>query len=93
MKSNAIKSYECDPAVAQKMFGCDPNKILAYVAASGNYQRNGALSCVASMLSDVQYLIAAGEDESARQQINVAKMVLFEVIDGNLFGVIERNAA
>ena len=82
-----------DPAVNAQMFGCDPYKVLDYVLKSDSYKRNGAISYAASMLSDAQELIAMGNDDAARQQINLVKFILFEIADGNLTAVVDRAAA
>ena len=45
---------------------------------------------VAGLMSDAQEEIASGMDERARQTLNLAKMILFEIMDGKLVGVVPR---
>lgn len=85
-----MQTYQCDKEYSQKMFGINPDNFLDRLKKSNTYQRNGALSYAARILSDVQELIEANDLESARQQINLAKLVIFEVKDGNLLANVPR---
>jgi hypothetical protein len=76
--------------VALKMFGCDPDTYLDSVKNSATYQLSGASMVVAGLMSDAQEEIASGMDERARQTLNLAKMILFEIMDGKLLGVVPR---
>jgi len=69
-----------------QMFGCDPDAYIDSVKNSMTYKFTGALMSAASVLSDAQELIAMGDVERARQEINLAKLVIFEIMDGNLVG-------
>lgn len=79
--------------VALKMFGCDPDIYLDSVKNSASYKISGASMIVAGLMSDAQEEIASGMDERARQTLNLAKMILFEIMDGKLVGVIPRDIA
>jgi hypothetical protein len=76
-----------------QMYGCDPDAFIASVKDSLGYKFSGALMCAASLMSDAQEEIAAGMDERARQSLNRSKLILGEVMDGNLIGSIPRSAA
>ena len=76
---------------ASDMYGCDPDAFLASIRDSLSYKFSGALMCAASIMSDAQEEIAAGMDERARQSLNQAKLIIFEVMDGNLIGSIPRS--
>jgi len=41
-------------------------------------------------LSDAQELLSHGDEERSRQTLNVAKAILFEIVDGNLVLTVER---
>jgi hypothetical protein len=41
---------------------------------------------VAGLMSDAQELMAFGDTERARQTLNVAKTILFNIMDGELVG-------
>jgi hypothetical protein len=45
---------------------------------------------VAGLLSDAQELLSHGDEERSRQILNVAKAILFEIVDGNLVLTVER---
>jgi hypothetical protein len=45
---------------------------------------------VAGLMSDAQELIAGGAQESSRQTLNIAKHILFLIMDGELVGTVER---
>ena len=73
-----------------EMFGCDIEVFMASVRDSISYKLSGANMVVAGLMSDAQEEIAAGMDEQARQTLNRAKAVLFEIMDGNLVGSVPR---
>jgi hypothetical protein len=70
----------------QKMYGCDFAKFLDNVLRSATYRCSGANMVVAGLMSDAQELMAYGDAERARQTLNLAKAVLFKVMDGSLVG-------
>lgn len=76
--------------MSREMFGCDIEVFMASVRDSISYQLSGANMVVAGLMSDAQEEIAAGMDEQARQTLNRAKAVLFEIMDGNLVGSVAR---
>lgn len=76
-----------------QMYGCDPDAFLSSVRDSLSYKFSGALMCAASIMSDAQEELAVGMDERARQSLNRAKLILFEVMEGNLVGSIPRSAS
>jgi uncharacterized protein with PhoU and TrkA domain len=55
-----------------------------YVEDSITYKLTGALMLAASILSDAQELLAAGDRARANEHINDAKRVIFMVMDGEL---------
>lgn len=54
------------------------------VEDSITYKLTGALMLAASILSDAQELLAAGDRARANEHINDAKRVIFMVMDGEL---------
>jgi hypothetical protein len=62
-----------------KMFGCSIDTMREWIARSITYKVAGRDMFVASILSDAQELIGMGATEQARQLINRAKWVLFEL--------------
>jgi hypothetical protein len=76
--------------MSQQMYGCDIEQFMAQIKASVSYQLGGAGIVVAGLMSDAQEEIAAGMDERARQSLNRAKAVLFEIMDGNMILEVPR---
>jgi hypothetical protein len=74
----------------RQMFGCDPDQFLDSLKNSSTYKFTGALMSAASVLSDAQELMAMGDVERARQEINLAKLIIFEIMDGNLVANVPR---
>ena len=79
--------------VALKMFGCDPEMFLDSLKNGASYKLSGAYMTVAGLMSDAQEEMAMGCNERARQSLNLAKMVLFEIMDGKLVGMVARDLA
>ncbi|MFZ4708208.1 MAG: hypothetical protein ACOYMH_00010 [Zwartia sp.] len=73
-----------------EMFGCDIEVFMASVRESISYKLSGANMVVAGLMSDAQEEIAAGMDEQARQTLNRAKAVLFEIMEGKLIADVPR---
>jgi hypothetical protein len=68
----------------QSMYGCVANEFLAQIKDSCTYRLCGANMVVAGLMSDAQEEMAGGNVEAARLTLNRAKLVLFQVMDGNL---------
>ena len=69
----------------QHMYGfADIDGYIESVKNSITYKLTGAGMVVAGLLSDAQELLSHGDEERSRQTLNVAKAVMFEIIDGNL---------
>ena len=67
--------------------------IYAYVESvkeSITYKFTGGNMIVAGLMSDAQELIACGAQESSRKTLNIAKHILFLIMDGELVGTVER---
>ena len=65
----------------------------AYIASvkdSITYKFTGGNMIVAGLMSDAQEQMAHGDTEGARKTLNVAKTIMFEIMDGNLVGTVER---
>lgn len=67
-----------------KCFGCKKEDFLASVRNSITFKiepdpKVGAAKIAASLMSDAQEQIAHGDGEGARQTLNRAKLVLFEL--------------
>ena len=69
------------------MYGFDDiDSYIESVKESMTYQFTGGNMIVAGLMSDAQELMAFGDTERARQTLNVAKTILFNIMDGNLVG-------
>ena len=64
----------------------DIDAYIESVKESITYQFTGGNMVVAGLMSDAQELMAFGDTERARQTLNVAKTILFNIMDGNLVG-------
>ncbi len=64
-----------------KMFGMTEDAIREEYMDSITAKFSGLEMVVAGILSDCQELTAMGRSEQVRQQLNVAKFILFEMID------------
>jgi len=58
------------------------------VKESITYKTVGGNMIVAGLMSDAQELLSVGDNERARQTLNRAKAVLFEIMDGQLIGTV-----
>jgi hypothetical protein len=75
----------------ESMYGfADIDSYIESVKDSITYKFTGANMVVAGLMSDAQELMSVGDTERARQTLNVAKAVLFQIMDGNLVGTVER---
>ena len=63
------------------MFGMSKEDIQEQYIESLTARLSGLEMVVASILSDAQELLSMGRAESARKQMNIAKFVLFEMMD------------
>ena len=63
------------------MFGMSKDDIQEQYIESLTARLSGLEMVVASILSDAQELLSMGRAESARKQMNIAKFVLFEMMD------------
>jgi hypothetical protein len=74
-----------------QMFGfADIDAYVESAKQSITYQFTGGHMIVAGLMSDAQELIASGAQESSRQTLNIAKHILFLIMDGELVGTVER---
>ena len=76
--------------MSQQMYGCDIEQFIAQIRSSISYQLSGANMVVAGLMSDAQEELQMGANERARQTLNRAKAVLFEIMDGKLVADIPR---
>jgi hypothetical protein len=67
------------------MFGMSKDDIQEQYIESLTARLSGLEMVVAGILSDAQELLSMGRAESARKQMNIAKFVLFEMMDANLY--------
>jgi hypothetical protein len=75
----------------ESMYGFDDiDGYIESVKESITYQFTGANMVVAGLMSDAQELMAHGDTERARQTLNVAKAIMFQIMDGNLVGTVNR---
>ena len=75
----------------ETMYGfADIDAYIESVKQSITYKFTGGNMIVAGLMSDAQELMAHGDVERARQTLNVAKAVMFQIMDGELIGTVER---
>jgi hypothetical protein len=60
------------------------------IKPSFTYKFTGGNMIVAGLMSDAQELMEHGDTEGARKTLNIAKHVLFEIMEGNLIGNVSR---
>ena len=75
----------------QAMYGV--NDINAYIESVKNsitYKFSGANMIVAGLMSDAQEQMAFDDTEGARKTLNIAKAILFEIMDGKLVGTVKQ---
>lgn len=65
----------------KRMYGMSQEDIQEQYIESLTARLSGLEMVVASILSDAQELLSMGRAESARKQMNIAKFVLFEMMD------------
>lgn len=74
----------------ESMYGfADIDSYMESVKESITYKFTGANMVVAGLMSDAQELMTR-DTERARQTLNIAKAVLFQIMDGKLVGTVER---
>jgi len=71
-------------SVEQSMYGCDIEEFKASIRRSLTYRFTGGNMVVAGLMSDAQELMAGGQTETARQYLNRAKAILFDIMDGKM---------
>jgi len=76
--------------MSQEMYGCDIEQFIAQIRSSASYKLGGAGIVVAGLMSDAQEELAVGANERARQSLNRAKAILFEIMDGNMILEVPR---
>jgi hypothetical protein len=75
----------------QAMYGVnDINSYIESVKKSITYQFTGANMVVAGLMSDAQEQMAFDDTEGARKTLNIAKAILFEIMDGKLVGTVKQ---
>lgn len=70
-----------DIAWEVQAYGSPKSHIMESIEDSITFRMSGIEMVIASYLSDAQEMIEHGSKESARQFINIAKMLIFEKID------------
>ena len=66
------------------MYGCDIEAFKESVKDSFTYRVTGGYMVLASLLSDAQEQLAHGDDFGARQTLNKAKALIFDMADGGM---------
>ena len=66
------------------MYGCDIEAFKESIKDSFTYKFQGGYMVIASLLSDAQEQLAHGQDFGARQTLNKAKALLFDMADGGM---------
>ena len=62
-----------------QMYGCDFQAFKESVEDSITYKLSGGVMVLAGLLSDAQELMAMGDTETARQYLNRAKALMFDM--------------
>ena len=62
-----------------QMYGCDFDAFKESVKDSITYKLSGGVMVLAGLMSDAQELMALGDTETARQYLNRAKALMFEM--------------
>lgn len=62
-----------------QMYGCDFQAFKESVKDSITYKVSGGVMVLAGLLSDAQELMAMGDTETARQYLNRAKALMFDM--------------
>ena len=65
----------------KRMYGMSQDDIQEQYMDSITAKLSGLEMVVAGILSDCQELTAMGQSEQVRQQLNIAKFILFEMMD------------
>ena len=72
-----------------EMYGvADMDAYIDSIKTSFTYKAVGGNMIVAGLMSDAQELIEACSQYRARQTLNRAKAVLFEIMDGRMIGTV-----
>ena len=75
--------------LSPRMYGvADIDAYVKSIKGSFTYKAIGANMIVAGLMSDAQELLSVGDNERARQTLNRAKAVLFEIMDGRMIGTV-----
>jgi len=75
--------------LSPRMYGvADIDAYVESVKGSFTYKTVGGNMIVAGLMSDAQELLSVGDNERARQTLNRAKAVLFEIMDGQMIGTV-----
>ena len=70
-----------------QMYGVeDIDAYINSVVNSFTYKVTGGNMVVAGLMSDAQEQMAFGDTEGARKTLNIAKAILFQIMDGQLVG-------
>lgn len=76
-----------------QMYGvANINTYIDSVKESFTYKFTGGNMVVAGLMSDAQEQMAMDDVEGARKTLNIAKAILFEIMDGKLSGTQEVTA-
>jgi hypothetical protein len=76
-------------SVEQSMYGCDIEEFKASIRRSLTYRFTGGNMVVAGLMSDAQEQLQFCDFEGARQTLNRAKAILFDIMDGHMSGNAE----
>ena len=72
-----------------EMYGvADMDAYINSIKTSFTYKAVGGNMIVAGLMSDAQELLSVNDNERARQTLNRAKAVLFEIMDGRMIGTV-----
>lgn len=66
------------------MYGCNFEAFKESVRDSFTYEVAGGAMIIAGLMSDAQELMALGDTETARQYLNRAKALVFDMMDAEI---------
>ena len=68
------------------IYGVNIGKYIEPPKQSFTYKTTGANMVVAGLMSDAQEQMSFGDTEGARKTLNIAKAIIFKIMDGELVG-------
>ncbi len=84
MLNQSLQLFLKGNKMIDQMYGCDIEAFKECVKDSITYKLSGGAMVVAGLMSDAQEMMAHGDTEQARQYLNRAKALVFDMVEHNL---------